>query len=47
MLKTVLWGSLGLLVYTHAGYPLVLWALARGRSDPPPAHSGTAAGEEA
>ena len=47
MLKTVLWGSLGLLVYTHAGYPLVLWALARGRSDAPSARAGTTAGEEA
>ena len=25
------WASAGLLVYTHLGYPAVLWALARGR----------------
>ena len=34
MLKTVLWGSLGLLAYTHAGYPVLLWALAHGRREP-------------
>jgi cellulose synthase/poly-beta-1,6-N-acetylglucosamine synthase-like glycosyltransferase len=27
----VFWVSAGLLVYTHLGYPAVLWALARGR----------------
>jgi cellulose synthase/poly-beta-1,6-N-acetylglucosamine synthase-like glycosyltransferase len=27
----VFWASAGLLVYTHLGYPVVLWALARGR----------------
>ncbi len=30
-LEIVFWCSLGLLVYTHAGYPLLLWLLARGR----------------
>jgi cellulose synthase/poly-beta-1,6-N-acetylglucosamine synthase-like glycosyltransferase len=33
------WISLGLLVYTHLGYPLLLWALdrLRARAGPPPA----------
>jgi cellulose synthase/poly-beta-1,6-N-acetylglucosamine synthase-like glycosyltransferase len=30
-LEIVFWCSLGLLVYTHAGYPIVLWLLARAR----------------
>ena len=30
-LEILFWCSLGLLVYTHAGYPLVLWLLARMR----------------
>ncbi len=30
-LKSLFWASAGLLVYTHAGYPLALAALARGR----------------
>ncbi len=30
-LEIAFWASLGLLVYTHVGYPLVLWALARLR----------------
>lgn len=30
-LAIVFWCSLGLVVYTHAGYPLALWLLARGR----------------
>jgi cellulose synthase/poly-beta-1,6-N-acetylglucosamine synthase-like glycosyltransferase len=30
-LAIVFWLSVGLLVYTHLGYPLVLWALARSR----------------
>jgi glycosyltransferase involved in cell wall biosynthesis len=34
-LKIVFWASAGLLAYTHAGYPLVLAALARGRGDAP------------
>jgi cellulose synthase/poly-beta-1,6-N-acetylglucosamine synthase-like glycosyltransferase len=29
----VFWVSVGLLVYTHLGYPIVLWALARSRDD--------------
>lgn len=31
-LAVVFWVSVALLVYTHLGYPLVLWALTRGRS---------------
>ncbi len=31
-LKALFWGSTGLLVYTHAGYPLALAALARARA---------------
>ncbi len=31
------WAAAGLLVYTHLGYPLVLWALTRGRSGAPAA----------
>ncbi|MGA9859532.1 MAG: hypothetical protein WBQ18_16835, partial [Solirubrobacteraceae bacterium] len=34
-LKIVFWASAGLLAYTHAGYPLVLAALARGRGAAP------------
>jgi cellulose synthase/poly-beta-1,6-N-acetylglucosamine synthase-like glycosyltransferase len=37
-LEIVFWCSLGLLVYTHVGYPIVLWALARmSRTRPLPA----------
>lgn len=53
MRKLLFWGSAGLLVYTHAGYPLALWALARLRgadapgsardSAPPGATRGSAA----
>ena len=32
-LAVVFWVSVTLLVYTHLGYPVVLWALARGRPD--------------
>ena len=32
-LAVVLWTSLGLIVYTHVGYPLLLWLLARARDD--------------
>ena len=41
-LAVAFWASVALLLYTHLGYPLVLWALARARSDrgrrgvPPP-----------
>jgi cellulose synthase/poly-beta-1,6-N-acetylglucosamine synthase-like glycosyltransferase len=31
VLRTVLWGSLGLIAYAHVGYPLVLAAMARTR----------------
>jgi cellulose synthase/poly-beta-1,6-N-acetylglucosamine synthase-like glycosyltransferase len=30
-LKIVFWAAAGLLVYTHLGYPLLLWALSRAR----------------
>jgi cellulose synthase/poly-beta-1,6-N-acetylglucosamine synthase-like glycosyltransferase len=33
-LAIVFWASVALLLYTHLGYPLVLWALASGRRDP-------------
>ena len=36
MLEAVFWVAVGLLVYTHVGYPLLLWVLARGRSDASP-----------
>jgi cellulose synthase/poly-beta-1,6-N-acetylglucosamine synthase-like glycosyltransferase len=42
-LEIVFWTSVALLVYTHAGYPVVLWALARGRNDSPP---GVVEGDE-
>src|SRR5215210_5895260 len=29
--RVVLWGSLALLLYTHAGYPALLWLLVRAR----------------
>jgi cellulose synthase/poly-beta-1,6-N-acetylglucosamine synthase-like glycosyltransferase len=31
------WVAVGLLLYTHLGYPLVLWLLARGRGEEPAA----------
>jgi hypothetical protein len=37
-LAIVFWWSLGLLVYTHAGYPLVLWLLAHVRRTKPLVH---------
>ncbi len=37
LLKTVFWASAGLLVYTHAGYPLALAALDRARGRRPEA----------
>jgi cellulose synthase/poly-beta-1,6-N-acetylglucosamine synthase-like glycosyltransferase len=33
VLAVVFWASAGLLVYTHLGYPALLWALARGRGE--------------
>jgi cellulose synthase/poly-beta-1,6-N-acetylglucosamine synthase-like glycosyltransferase len=33
VVAVVFWASVALLVYTHIGYPLVLWALTRNRSD--------------
>ncbi|MFL5891788.1 MAG: glycosyltransferase family 2 protein [Solirubrobacterales bacterium] len=38
-LAIVFWVSAALLVYTHVGYPLVLWVLARNRSDRVDAHA--------
>jgi cellulose synthase/poly-beta-1,6-N-acetylglucosamine synthase-like glycosyltransferase len=35
IVAVVFWVSVALLVYTHIGYPLVLWALARSRRDRP------------
>jgi hypothetical protein len=40
MLEIVFWGSVALLVYTHAGYPLLLWVLARARARPTYAEVG-------
>jgi cellulose synthase/poly-beta-1,6-N-acetylglucosamine synthase-like glycosyltransferase len=34
VLEAVFWASIGLIVYTHAGYPLTLWLLARLRRHP-------------
>ena len=34
-LEIAFWASVGLLVYTHLGYPLVLWLLVRLRRRPP------------
>src|SRR6266487_7086354 len=41
-LAVVLWASLALIAYVHAGYPLLLAALARlrGRAEHPPAEGG-------
>jgi cellulose synthase/poly-beta-1,6-N-acetylglucosamine synthase-like glycosyltransferase len=39
VLAIVFWVSAALLVYTHIGYPLVLWVLARNRSDRVDAHA--------
>jgi cellulose synthase/poly-beta-1,6-N-acetylglucosamine synthase-like glycosyltransferase len=41
-LAAVLWTSLGLIVYTHVGYPLLLAALARVRRRPAPDRAGSA-----
>jgi cellulose synthase/poly-beta-1,6-N-acetylglucosamine synthase-like glycosyltransferase len=32
--EVVFWLCAGLIVYTHLGYPAILWLLTRGRSDP-------------
>jgi cellulose synthase/poly-beta-1,6-N-acetylglucosamine synthase-like glycosyltransferase len=34
ILEIAFWTSVGLLLYTHVGYPIGLWALARGRGAP-------------
>jgi cellulose synthase/poly-beta-1,6-N-acetylglucosamine synthase-like glycosyltransferase len=38
VLEILFWAAAGLLVYTHVGYPLLLWLLTRGRGEgaPPP-----------
>ncbi len=36
----VFWVSVGLLTYTHLGYPVVLWALARSRGNAAPGEVG-------
>ena len=36
MLEALFWASAGLIAYTHAGYPLLLWLVARGRRAPTP-----------
>ena len=36
LLKGLFWASAGAIVYTHAGYPLVLRAMAARRPEPPP-----------
>ena len=36
VVAVVFWVSVSLLVYTHLGYPIVLWGLARSRDDRPP-----------
>ena len=40
VVAVVFWVSVALLVYTHLGYPMVLWALARSRRDRPEPASG-------
>jgi cellulose synthase/poly-beta-1,6-N-acetylglucosamine synthase-like glycosyltransferase len=35
--KLLFWASSALIFHTHAGYPALLWLLARGRGDEPPA----------
>ncbi len=42
-LEIAFWASVGLLVYTHAGYPVVLWLLARGRGGAASAPGGAPA----
>ena len=48
LLKAIFWGSAGLLVYTQAGYPLLLAGLARvrGAAAPPEPPAPAAAGAE-
>jgi glycosyl transferase family 2 len=41
-LELLFWASAGLLVYTHVGYPLALWALVRLRRDRSAAPAGAA-----
>ncbi|MDQ3935366.1 MAG: glycosyltransferase family 2 protein [Actinomycetota bacterium] len=36
MIEVLFWASAALIVYTHAGYPLVLRLLARDEAEPPP-----------
>src|SRR5688500_7671878 len=44
ILEIAFWASVGLLVYTHLGYPLVLWLLVHLRRRPAATHPGQAAG---
>ena len=37
MLRALFWGSSALIAYAHAGYPALLWLLARARTTPEPA----------
>jgi hypothetical protein len=43
--KPLFWTSAALIVYTHAGYPALLWLLARGRGTPQPPTPADAAAE--
>ena len=42
MLRALFWGSSGLIAYAHAGYPLLLWMLARARPARPETPSANA-----
>ncbi len=33
IVSVAFWACAGALVYTHLGYPVLLWALTRGRGD--------------
>ena len=44
--EVAFWLCTGLIAYTHLGYPLVLWALTRGREDPSGNERGPAGAEE-
>ena len=43
MSKLLLWGSMALIAYAHAGYPLLLWLLARRRPERRAPQTSTAA----
>ena len=44
MLQAVFWASVALILYTHVGYPLLLWLLTRVRR-PDPKRRDSAIGE--